>query len=269
MRIRLTIALALGATTATASAQKPKPIDVSAELETMAFYHDGQGHYLAMWTDGKNKRRYYYGNGKRFYKNTIYAGGKRKGGFYANFRDPRVVEASLTLNGPTGTATCKPTYDVGNETKTKLTRLEGPARAKLASRAKFFEKPFRRVPHALARDAMGIYYYVDHMERIGNRGERRDFRLYIGTAGAMKRVKLTSTASDSIGEVFATKTGALQVRWGHARNRSRAVAFAWVKPNRKDKIDLTNVPADINGRLIFSQLRVYGAVRYGTHCDDL
>lgn len=266
-----TIAVAL--VTSTAEARRDRPLDVSKLTDKMTVYHDGQGHYLVVWSDTVDRRlrrRYFYGDGKRFHEMTVFSSNKdRNGDVHVSFKDPRMFEVALTLEQNGVTTRCRRTRDESSNNLTRLTPVAAAAAAKLLDRARFFKPPFTRTAHALARDAMGVYYYVDHAALVDGVRERRDYHLYIGPPGAMKRQRLVSVADDSVGQVFATRKGALQVRRDRDGNRYHTNAFAWIKANRKDRIELTNVPAYLNERVIFETLAVYGAVRFGTHCDDL
>lgn len=113
----------------------------------------------------------------------------------------------------------------------------------------------RRVPHGLARNRRGVYYYVD---RAAGK-PARDYRFYKGPLGKLKRMKMTNIVSDSKGDVFATPNGKLRLVL------EKEHSF-WMRGKRKEK--LINVPIEKNYALIFNELGVYLGKPYGTPCDE-
>jgi hypothetical protein len=117
--------------------------------------------------------------------------------------------------------------------------------------------PFDRVPHALARDKAGTYYYVD---RGNTDATARDFHLYRGRRGDMRKLDMKDVVSDSEGEVFESRTGILRL----IVDRDEAL---WIRGKAKD--DLKALPIGENLGLIFNELGVYLGRELGTPCDDL
>lgn len=117
--------------------------------------------------------------------------------------------------------------------------------------------PFDRVPHALARDKSGTYYYVD---RGNTEATAKDFHLYRGRRGALQRLDMKDVVSDSEGEVFESKSGVLRL----IVDRDEAL---WVSGKKKD--ELKALPVQENLGLIFNELGVYLGRELGTPCDDL
>jgi hypothetical protein len=117
--------------------------------------------------------------------------------------------------------------------------------------------PFDRVPHALARDKAGTYYYVD---RGNTDATARDFQLFRGRRGAMRRLDMKDVVSDSEGEVFESRTGILRL----IVDRDEAL---WIRGKAKD--ELKALPIGENLGLIFNELGVYLGRELGTPCDDL
>lgn len=142
------------------------------------------------------------------------------------------------------------------ERETKWSLLDaGKARAVLTS-AKSTPAPFDREPYALARDAKGVYYYVDR----GNTEEtRRDFHIYKGPRGRLKRLEMKDVASDSEGEVFSTNGGELRLL-------VEKDGAAWVQSKKTQK--LNRIPVHENYRLIMKELGVYLGRRFELPCDD-
>lgn len=114
-----------------------------------------------------------------------------------------------------------------------------------------------RLPHALARDDRAVYYYVD---RGSTKETERNFRLFVGKKGAMKLQKMTDVASDSDGQIFATKTGSLRLVVGSKES-------LWIAGKKRQP--LLVLPVAENYRMIFTELGIYDGLRLGTPCDDL
>ena len=114
------------------------------------------------------------------------------------------------------------------------------------------------VAHALSRDDRGVYYYVDVLRKeYGGKG----YRVLIGKKGALKSKPLTDIATDTAGDVFATKTGDLRI----VNNVEKGgTSVAWVKGGKREQ--LLSLDPDMNSLLIFHDLGVYGFI--GTICES-
>lgn len=71
---------------------------------------------------------------------------------------------------------------------------------------------------------------------------------------------MTDVASDSEGEIFATKTGSLRLILGKKES-------AWIQGKKTSP--LTLIPVEQNYRMIYTELGVYSGAKLGTPCDDL
>jgi hypothetical protein len=142
------------------------------------------------------------------------------------------------------------------ERKVPLKLVEGDAKARVFGIDRK-PPPFDRAPHALARDRRGVYYYVD---RGASEETARDFRLYRGRRGALKRLDMRDIVSDSEGEVFESRAGTLRFLVGKGE-------ATWVE--RKRPTELKVLPVDENLGVIFNELGVYLGEPLGTPCDDL
>jgi hypothetical protein len=112
----------------------------------------------------------------------------------------------------------------------------------------------------LARDDRGTYYYVDRLKKaLGG----KSFRVFVGKKGAMKQVPLTDVATDSAGEVFATKTGDL--RLDHNVNNNSDQKAGWIRGEKRT--ELITLDVDVNSPLIYSDLGIYPFL--GTICDNV
>jgi hypothetical protein len=134
---------------------------------------------------------------------------------------------------------------------------EAEATALLLS-AHYVKNTHTRRPHALLRDSLGNYYYVD---RGRAQGEEKSFRLFVGPKGAMVLQKMINAVSDSAGEIFTTKAGDLRLLIDREKQSE------WVKGEKKTTLRL--VPIEENYPVIYNELGVYAGERFGNPCDDL
>lgn len=116
--------------------------------------------------------------------------------------------------------------------------------------------PFDRVPHALARDRRGTYYYVD---RGATEATANDFRVYRGPRGNLRRLEMRDVASDSEGQVLSTASGDLRLILDTDRAQ-------WIRGRRAR--DLRQIPVRENYGLIYGELGVYLGQRFELPCDD-
>jgi hypothetical protein len=124
--------------------------------------------------------------------------------------------------------------------------------------AKWVPNPQEHVPHALLRDDLGRYYFVDR----GYAPEQeKSFRVFVGQKGSLQLQKMTNVVSDSEGEIFSTKSGELRMVV------DKDQPPLWIENGKKTT--LRSVPVEKNYPLIYNELGVYTGVRLGTPCDDL
>lgn len=138
----------------------------------------------------------------------------------------------------------------------KVPMLSAADGAKLVLGAKFVDSPFTRVPYTLLRDRRGTYYYVD-TSSLPNR--EKDFHVWVGQRGKMKRLPLTNVVSDSAGDLFTTKAGELRL------SLDKEKGSFWHEKNAN--LPLRPVPVEENYDVIFNELGVY-TERLGNPCDD-
>jgi hypothetical protein len=86
--------------------------------------------------------------------------------------------------------------------------------------------------------------------------------VFVGRKGAMKPKPLTDVASDTAGDVFATKTGDLRIVRDTSEGKS---TVTWIKGEKR--IELVTLDLDANSQLIFKDLGVYGFT--GSICESL
>jgi hypothetical protein len=229
------------------------PADVSAVKDKLKILTDGKRHYVAVVPFGPSEHLY-YGDGSAFFAQRVF-GSSSSGAesFDFTFWEPRVkarYQASFGFRDGKFQVQCE-------ERKTELTPLpDEEARAMLA-KARFFAPRWRHRAHALARDELGTYFYVDRQREPE---DSKSFRIFSGPKGSARQLKMVNVVSDSEGEVFATRSGALRLVL--ARNE-----VTWVKGKRR--IPLIPLPVEDNHVLIYTDLGVYAGQRLGTPCDDL
>jgi hypothetical protein len=233
---------------------KPKPVDISAFRAKLVVLEDDNGGTYAVLPDGADSR-VWYGTGKTLYEQV-------KVGYSADGdawdipvwapRVPNIQPGSLQLQ-----------HDgsfhrwCGSDNDTKLKPVTADRVKVVLAHVAFMSPAALRVPHVLARDDAGIYYYVDKLRTsVGGGG----YRVFVGRKGAMKQLTLSDVATDVAGDVFATPDG--DVRFVHENGEKSAT---WI--HSKDKTQLTLVDVDASSRLIFKDLGIYTFL--GTLCDDL
>lgn len=245
----------------------PPAVDTEAFLDQLSVLTDGQGHYVTLLSfehkskEGSLGDHLFSGDGAHLYRTPVHGrfsdSGKKR--LSLSFWAPRAHKSKsgeLTLADGQYTVRC-------GERKTPLSLVTGEARSALLSKAKFFERRWRRHAYLLARDDEGTYYYVD---RARKPADNYDFHLYVGQRGNMKALPLSNIVSDSEGDIFASKRGRLrQVNPKHSTQR--AETLEWIKGKKRKA--LTKVPVGMNAQLIYRDLGVYDGERLGVPCDDL
>jgi hypothetical protein len=148
----------------------------------------------------------------------------------------------------------------GNDSKTELSQVSSDKAKAILDKGQFMTTALVRRPYMLARDDSGVYYYVDV---IRNQYGGNGYRVFVGKKGAMKQKPLTDVATDTAGDVFATKTGDLRI----VRNvdENKKADMVWVKGGKRSQLVVLDIEA--NEPMIFKQLGVYGFT--GNICDSL
>ncbi len=149
----------------------------------------------------------------------------------------------------------------GDDKNVGLTVISGDKAKAILDKSQFFTTAMIRIPHLLARDDAGVYYYVDQLrEQYGGKG----FRVFVGKKGAMKQLPLTDIATDSAGEVFSTRTGDIRIIHDDTDELNKHGNTTWVKGEKKTS--LLQLDLDMNSPLIFRDLGVYSFT--GALCDE-
>lgn len=253
--------LALGAGRAIAQpAGDPKPqvVDVAPLKDRLRVFQDADGGTYVVVDELTSNARAWYGTGKNLYEQDVTGRSRNGQAWSIHTWAPRVPEwrPGYIERAPDGTFR----KQCGIEAAVGLTELGADQAKAVIARSAFFTSAMVRRPHLLARDDRGIYYYVDRLS--GPHGGK-GFRVLVGKKGAMRSLPLLDVASDSAGQVFATKRGELRlVLTTEATSKPSVV---WIKGPRRTTLLQLDVHA--NRTLIFSELGVYKFI--GTICDDI
>jgi hypothetical protein len=248
------VVLALASTAA--ADPTPKPVDVKALRPKAIVLQDAQGGTYVVFR-GDESRLFYGPTAKAVYEQIIIGSGSSGEAFDFSTWAPRlpgVRYASFARKEDrTYTKSCDGKDDA------VLTELSGDKAKAILDKTAFLTSGIVHVPHLLARDDSGVYYYVDRIAKIyGGKG----YRVFVGKKGAMKQMPLTDVASDSAGEVFSTKSGDLRlVR--HSENSKDTMT--WVKGEKRS--ELVFLDTDVNSSVIFTDLGIYTFL--GTLCDNV
>ena len=239
---------------------KPKPIDVKPVADKLDVYKDDLGNYYVTpkagaFGDEDTSPWLFYGDGKTLYQQRVIGFSveppAKQDWVIWSPRARGMVGAMLLVDADKAWVECK-----HKDGKRPLTALKADEVKTLFKRATFLPALWIRQSHFLARDDDGVYYFVDMLrEDYGGNG----YRVYVGMKGEMKELPMTNRASDSAGEIFATKTGQLKIITG------RDGKAYWIKGGKK--VELTPLEPGDNKYLIYRELGIYGQL--GVLCDDL
>lgn len=242
---------------AVAAEPAPKPVDIKAMKPKAVVLADAQGGTYVVFRDDDAK--VFYGpSAKALHEQYIIGSSSGDGGWEFNTWAPRVPEGAHLgsierKKDGTYQKTC------GGKDDAVLTELSGDKAKAVLDKAAFLTSAIVHVPHLLARDDSGVYYYVDRLSKIyGGKG----YRVFVGKKGAMKQMPLTDVASDSAGDVFSTKTGDLRLVRNSESNKETTT---WVRGEKRT--ELVFLDADLNSVVIFKDLGVYTFL--GTLCDNV
>jgi len=235
----------------------PRPIDVKALNAKATVLQDAQGGTYVVFRGGDERKLFYGPTAKSLYEQIIIGSGSSGDAFEFSTWAPRLSEVRY------GSFAYKEdkTYakSCGGKDDAVLTELTGDKARAILERAAFLTSAIVHVPHLLARDDSGVYYYVDRIAKIyGGKG----YRVYVGKKGAMKQMPLTDVASDSAGEVFSTKSGDLRLV---RQSEGTKDTMTWVKGEKR--LELVYLDTDVNSAVIFRDLGVYTFL--GTLCDNV
>jgi TolB-like protein len=238
-----------------------EPLDVPPrERLKLRVWGDGTGHLVVTEPYAGLDVPLYAGDWRKLHLVRVRGGGQNgQESSSRSFWEPWVlwgVESSLEWRGEKATLTC-------GAREIPLRLIPPREVARRLPGATFLAPRWRRIPHALARDDEGTYYYVD-----GARGAdgaavaaRPDYRLWVGKKGKLVPLELEDAVADGGGLLLVTGAGRLEVKRGE---RDGGTA-AWLTASGRKALSWLD-PVD-GGPLIYGDLGVYAGERLGTPCD--
>jgi hypothetical protein len=239
-------------------AEEPAEVPAADRLRLVA-WGDGAGH-LVVTEPFVMDAPLWWGDARRLFRVRVRGGGQE--GTVAmsrNFWEPRVTrgaEAELAVRGGKATLTC------GEKT---IPLQEVPTRdaMKQLKAAAFLEPRWRRIPHALARDDEGSYWFVDGVRGADGAAAKGKpgYRLHMGRKGKLAEVALVDALDDDGGLLLVTEAGRLEVK----RDGRDGASAAWLTGATRKALTWLE-PAD-HGPLIYGDLGVYAGEVLGTPCD--
>jgi len=241
-----------------AAEPSPQAVDVKSLKSKAIVLQDAQGGTYVVFRSDESK--VFYGpNAKSVYEQYIVGSSSDgEGGWEFDTWAPRVAEGPH-LADIAHTKDNLYKKSCRGKDDAVLTELSGDKARAVLEKTAFLTSAIVRVPHLLARDDSGVYYYVDRYAKIyGGKG----YRVYVGRKGAMKQMPLTDVASDSAGDVFSTKSGDLRLVRNSENNKE---TMTWVKGEKRT--DLVFLDTDVNSAVIFKDLGLYTFL--GTPCDNV
>ncbi|MBV8756931.1 MAG: hypothetical protein JO257_06645 [Deltaproteobacteria bacterium] len=241
------------------ASEKAKPIDIKPAADKLDVFKDDVGNYYVSPRPGTMTNEdagawVFYGEGKTFWQQRIIGSSSQNGNhleWYVWSPRAKGLQAAGFQIDPAGSFIQCRAKDDG---KRKLTQLTADEAKTVLARSTFYPPLWGRQSHVLLRDDDGIYYFVDELrEELGGNG----YRVFVGAKGSLKELPMTNVASDSAGEVFATKGGTLKLVTAGDK-------ATWIKGSKKT--ELVRLEPLENRYLIYRELGIYGQL--GTVCDD-
>jgi hypothetical protein len=256
--VSVLVVMVIGAMGSVAAADPgPKPVDIK-ELKSKAIVlQDAPGGTYVVFR-GDDAKVFFGPNAKTLYEQRIVGSSSNGEGWDFSTLAPRVNEGSHLgsverKKDGTYLKSCRGKDDLG------LTELSGEKAKAILDKSAFLTSGIVHVPHLLARDDSGVYYYVDKLSTLyGGKG----FRVFVGRKGAMKQMPLTDVASDSAGDVFSTKSGDLRLVRNSDNHKDTTT---WVKGEKRT--ELVFLDNELNYGVIFKDLGIYTFL--GTICDNV
>lgn len=253
---RVFVLVAAGAPLAAAAEPRPVAVDVGPIRGELLVFQDAAGGTYAV-KPGADPRAF-YGTGKLLYEQVVIGRSANGPAWSVSVWAPRLPELrpGSIVRKPDGTfhKLCDGKDDA------VLTQVTGERARAILDKHQLVSTALVRRPYLLGRDDAGVYYYVDVIaKQYGGKG----YRVFVGKKGAMKELPLTDVASDSAGDVFATRSGDLRLVGG--RGGGSATRVTWVRGGKRS--ELVWLDLDVNSRLIFRDLGIYKFT--GTICDNI
>jgi hypothetical protein len=246
--------LAAGAPLTAAAEPKPVAVDVAPIRDELLVFQDAAGGTYVV-KPGADPRAF-YGTGKQLYEQVVTGRSANGPAWGVDVWAPRVPEMRPGVIMRKADGTFHKLCDGKDDAV--LTQVAGDKARAILDQHQLMSTALVRRPYLLGRDDAGVYYYVDVIaKQYGGKG----YRVFVGKKGAMKELPLTDVASDSAGDVFATKTGDLRL----VGSRGSGAKVTWIRGGKRT--ELVWLDLDLNSRLIFRDLGIYKFT--GTICDNI
>jgi hypothetical protein len=236
---------------------KPKAVDIKAYRDKLIVLQDASGGTYVVVSERDSDAHLFYGTGKTLYEQTVLNRGFNEDSWDVHVLAPRMDR------GRNGSVIYKQdkTYSLFcSMAETGLTRITGDKAKAILDKSTFMTPALVHRAHVLARDDHGVYYYVDAIrDMYGGKG----FRVFVGHKGAMKQMPLVDIATDSDGQVFATKTGELRLITRKTDDPEVNDTAYWARGDKREQLVVLDVL--INSPIIYNELGIYSFT--GTICD--
>jgi len=253
--------LALAATAVADPA--PKAVDIKPFKDKLVILKDAEGGWYAVTNEKGGEPRIFYGTSPKTFHEALYEGSRSRDGdgWSVSVQAPRTefpFMGHIERKKDGGyRATC------GDKKTIELTEVTGDKAKEILDKSSFMTTQMVRKPYLIARDDRGVYYYVDVIRDIYGGGGHR---VFVGKRGALKQLPLTDIASDSAGDVFATKTGDLRlVRTFDKENSKEKFTAQWIRGEKTNELIYLDIY--MNQPLIWRDLGVYKV--FGTICGNI
>lgn len=244
-------------------------IDISAYRSELIVLTDDDGNFYVVRPRavGRDPGPVFVGDGKTFYAQRVVGSGAddSAGTWSYSLWAPRV--AGYDDGGLWLAADKRYFLSCGSDKRVELRKLAAKDADKMLADAELLPALFDRVPHFLARDEDGVYYYVD-IDRDPKMFEattsdmhryQHGHRVFVGKKGAMKAMPMTNVVSDREGEIYETKRGELRIVTSQDRTAT------WVRGRKKVPLKVLDITD--NRYLVYRELGIYGFI--GTVCEEL
>ena len=238
---------------------KPKAVDIKPFRDKLIVLQDSSGGSYVVTMQRGSDPRVFYGTGKTLYEQIVLHPGWNDESWTLQVMAPR---AAMNRNATIVYKQDK-TYSLFcGDTESGLTQVTGDKAKAVLDKSAYMTTALIHRAVVLARDDHGVYYYVDAIRDIyGGKG----FRLFVGRKGGMKQLPLIDIASDSDGQVFATKGGELKLVYRKSDDPDVNDTAFWIRGDKKEQ--LADLDVIINSPLIYGELGVYTFT--GTVCDTM
>jgi TolB-like protein len=233
--------------------------DADVVRHKLAVFGDGERHVLAVEPFAGTDAPLLSGAPGRLYRARVVGGGRDGDrSFDLVFWDPRFpagAQRSFSFRDGKATLSC-------GDREISFVRLGKPKERRVAQAAALLHPPWRRIPHALARDDEGTYYLLDGARGPdGNAIEGKGWALWVGPKTAMVPVEVRDVLRDGGGLLAISPAGKLKVSRGDDGKtkaewltQAGSRSLAWLEPSD-------------HGPLLYGELSPYAGQPLGTPCD--